>query len=425
MGKVFALVDCNNYYVSVERLFNPKLRNVPVVVCGNLDRWGCIISRSEEAKALGIEMAQPAFQIEDLIRRNNVRVCASNYTLYADIHQRIGAVMERYSPTVYDYSIDEYFLDLTGIAGSLPHLGQKIRDDVFKVGIPTAVGIAPTKLLAKLASKLAKTSPTGVRELMDEHDIDRVLEETPLTKLWGVAGRLEKRLYRLGIKTPLHLKNYNDDVILKQFGIVMLRIVHELRGISCIPLDAIISKEHKQYMCSRSFGAYVDTRDEVASHVARFTSSAAERMRGQNQMAGSILVFLMTNHHNHSHKQYRNSVSVTLSSPTAHTSRLIEAALKGLDHIFRDGYHYKKAGIMLMDLCRLQECQGSLFDNEDKSETKRLMNAIDAINYSYGKSAVYYASARDRSKAWGTRPNDILRSKRYTTNWGELLSVGR
>jgi DNA polymerase V len=423
MPKIFALIDANNYYVSCERLFSPGLLGRAVVVCGNLDRFGVIVSRSQEAKDLGIEMAQPVFQVKDFLEKHSVVVCSANYSLYMDIHNRMSEVVHRFSSDVYDYSVDEFFLDLSEFKNwDLRAYAAEIRRCVLNVGIPTSIGIGPSKLLSKLASKLAKKEKSGVKVLMDEQEIDEVLKNTKVSHLWGIASRLERRLNVLGVVNAYQLKTYPEDIILKNFGIVMLRMVNELKGFSCIPNDQIVQQKHKQFICSRSFGKYISKLEALKQRVAGFVSSAAERMRQEDLLCSKLQVFIMTNHHNETHDQYRNSVTVNLPSPTCHTSILIHHALVGLQYIFKEGYNFKKAGIMFVELSDSKEYQAALFQTEDKAKTKRLMRAMDLINYKMGKNTLHMLSADHETSNWGVK--QVSLSPHYTTRWQDVLRLG-
>ena len=415
-----ALVDCNNFYASCERVFQPALRGKPVVVLSNND--GCVIARSNEAKALGIEMGAPWHLNRDKFSDAGVFVKSSNYTLYGDMSARVMKTLLSFSPVLEIYSIDEAFLGLEGFGDRLEDHARTLRATVLQwTGIPVSVGIAPTKTLAKVANRLAKKDPAsgGVRVLMAVADQERALTQLELTDLWGVARRLSERLRAQGLTTPLALRNADPKLIRQTFGVVGERIVCELRGESCIDIEEV-APNRKSLIASRSFGRPIETLAEMQEAVAVYASRAAEKMRRQNLVTANLIVFVETNPFRKQYRQYRASQSTQLPIATADTGRLVAAALGALVAIWREGYRYKKAGVMLLDLSPANAIQGSLFAAPDTVESQARMRALDVINRRYGRGTLIIGAAGVKS-AWRLRRDHV--SKNYTTSWSELLTV--
>jgi DNA polymerase V len=420
MSGPFALVDCNNFYASCERVFQPALRGKPVVVLSNND--GCVIARSNEAKALGVEMGAPWHLHKATFEKIGVIVRSSNYSLYGDMSARVMKTLGGFTPDMEIYSIDEAFLSLSGFEGVLASHANEMRRTVLQwTGIPVSVGIAPTKILAKVANRFAKkdASSNGVLVLTTEADQNAALARMELTDLWGVAGRLAARMRALGITSPLSLKAADPDYVRQHFGVVMQRMVLELRGVSCLPLEQIVP-DRKNIVASRSFGRAVQTRQEMEEAVSTYAARAAEKMRRQHLATASVLVFVETNGFRPQDAQYTNSKLVQLPVATADTSKLITAALRATSTIWRAGYRYKKAGVMLLDLVQSSKVQAGLFDPPDNPRSKARMKALDFLNGRYGRDTLTFA-ATGRARAWKLRRE--LLSKRYTTDWNELLSV--
>ena len=415
-----ALVDCNNFYASCERVFQPELRGRPVVVLSNND--GCVIARSNEAKALGIAMGEAWHICKKRVDTDGVIVRSSNYTLYGDMSARVMRTIAGFTPDLEIYSIDEAFLGLGGFETRLECHARALRRTVLQwTGIPVSVGIAPTKTLAKVANRRAKKDPAtgGVFVLMDEAAIDAELAGMELTDLWGVAHRLAARLMALGITTPLALKQADPRFIRERFNVVLERLVLELRGIACIALEEA-PPDRKSIMASRSFGRTVETREELEEAVATYTSRAAEKLRGQGLAAGRIVVFAHTNHFRPEDPQYHGMQPVRLPVATADTGKLIAAARRGLGALYRPGYRYKKAGILLLELAPAAAVQGDLFAAADTPRSKARMRAVDMLNRRFGRDTVSFAAA-GRRRAWKLRSEFL--SPRFTTNWDELLRV--
>lgn len=417
---VVALVDCNNFYVSCERVFNLKLAGKPVLVLGNND--GIVVARSNEAKVLGIPMGAPVFKYQPLIRRHDVQVFSSNYALYGDMSQRVIETLQQFSPEVEVYSIDEAFLNLSGFTRtSLTDYGRRVSATVKQwTGIPVSVGIAETKTLAKIANRHAKqaTESAGVFDLTTWPDRDSLLARVPVEDVWGIGAAHARRLKRQGITTALGLRGADDHWIRKQMGVVGLRTVQELRGTSCLPLEQCPPPK-QGITCSRSFGRPVTTLAEMREAVAAYTARAAEKLRGEHLAAAALTVFLTTNPFT-DESQYSNALTLRLPVATDVTTDLLHLALKSVESIYRDGYRYKKAGVMLLGLVPVGQVQANLFECTDRERSTRLMRAVDAVNTRQGADTVRFAAA-GLTRRWRTR--FARRSPAYTTRWHEIPQV--
>lgn len=415
-----ALVDCNNFYASCERLFQPKLRGQPVVVLSNND--GCVIARSNEAKALGIEMGEPWFICKKRVDTQGVIVRSSNYTLYGDMSARVMRVLAGFSPELEVYSIDEAFLGLGGFESRLEAHGRELRARVIQwTGIPVSVGIGPTKTLAKLANRLAKKSPEtgGVLALLTASEQEAALERVELTDLWGVAGRMAARLAAIGIKTPLDLRRADGKFVRMHTSVVMERMVYELQGFPCISLEDA-PPDRKMIIASRSFGQKVSKRHEMEEAVTTFMMRATEKLRRQDLACGRLAVFVRTDEHRPRDPQYAAERAYNMPVATADTGKLNRGALIALDSLWRAGFDYKKAGVMLVDLVPAATVQGGLFDRPDDERSQARMKALDALNAKYGRGTITFASM-GRKPGWKLRTEFI--SRRYTTAWEDLLKV--
>lgn len=420
MASTFALVDCNNFYASCERVFQPALRGKPVVVLSNND--GCVIARSNEAKAMGIEMGAPWHLNRELFERERVVIRSSNYTLYGDMSGRVMNVLSRFTPDLEVYSIDEAFLGLDGFGDRLHEHATDLRHTVHQwTGIPVSVGIAPTKTLAKVANRFAKkdTDRAGVYVMTDEAQIEATLARMTLTDLWGVASRMAQRLQELGITNPLKLRDSDPSFIRDRFSVVMQRMVLELRGISCLHLEDHVP-DRKSIIASRSFGRPVTTLQEMEEAVASYVGRAAEKMRRQNLATAHLCVFVETNRFKATDPQYNVTRSIRLPVASADTGTLSKAANRVIRAIYKSGFRYKKAGVMLLDLVPAGKVQGDLWTTPDTPRSIALMEALDSLNGYYGRGTLTYASL-GRRQAWKLRRDHI--SPRYTTCWEELLSV--
>ena len=422
VAPIYALLDCNNFYYSCECVFNPSLRGRPGIVLSNND--GCAVARSNEAKALGIAMGAPLHEIQDLVRQHNIAVFSSNYQLYGDMSSRVMEVVRSFCPDIEVYSIDEAFLRLDGFADrDLTKFCQDIRQTVLQwTGIPVSIGIAPTKTLAKIANHIAKKrTTTGVFEMLDSSLRTQILKEWPVEELWGVGRKWSIALRMMGIGTAWQFLNADIRMIRKRFSVVGERIARELQGISCLQLEAV--KPKQQIICSRSFGQLLRKIQPIEEAVANFAARGGEKLRMQESVAQGIQVFITTNRFRMQDVQYANSALITFAVPTNDTAQLIKAAKEGLKAIFRPGYNYKKAGIMLMDIMPATKQQGHLFipaSLEEDSRRSKLMAAVDKLNLQMGKNTVFLA-AQGTKQGW--QPRSDLRSPRYTTQWTELLRV--
>jgi DNA polymerase V len=420
MAAPIALVDCNNFYASCERVFQPKLRGKPIVVLSNND--GCVIARSNEAKALGIPMGEAWHICRKRVDTEGIIVRSSNYTLYGDMSARVMRVLADFTPELEIYSIDEAFLGLSGLDTRLEAHARELRRVVLQwTGIPVSVGIATTKTLAKAANRRAKKDAGcgGVCVMLTEQATDDQLASMAIDDLWGVGSRLAERLAMMGITNPLMLKQADAKFIRERFSVVLERTILELRGIPCIALEEA-PPDRKSIMASRSFGETVETRQELEEAVATYTARAAEKLRRQSLAAGRLVVFVQTNRFRPQDAQYAREQAVQLPVATADTGRLIAAAHRGLATIFREGFRYKKAGVMLLDLTAARAVQGGLFDAPDSVRAKARMRALDVLNGRYGRDTVTYAATGTR-RAWKLRSEHI--SPRFSTNWDELLCV--
>ncbi|WP_425461961.1 translesion error-prone DNA polymerase V subunit UmuC [Neptuniibacter pectenicola] len=419
---VFALVDCNNFYASCEKLFRPDLKDTPVVVLSNND--GCVVARSREAKLLGIKMGVPVFQIKAEMQRHGILAFSSNYALYADLSSRVMRTLEEMAPRVEVYSIDEAFLDLTGIesAISLVEFGQQVRERIGHwIGITVCVGIAPTKTLAKLANHAAKKYPAtqGVVDLTNPDRQRRLLALVPVDDVWGVGRRLSKRLNALGITTALDLANASPRAIRDQFSVVLERTVRELNGESCIELEEIPPTK-KQIVCSRSFGAKVTQFELLREAVCEYATRATEKLRKEQQQAKVMTVFIRTSPFKDNEPQYSNSASGELLIPSCDTRDFIELANHLLKRIWKDGFRYAKAGVMLSDFYDLGMFQPGLFDDvSTRSNSQQLMSVLDTINQS-GAGKVFFAG-QGTKKDWSMKREHL--SPAYTTRWDQLPRV--
>lgn len=394
-----ALVDCNSFYVSCERLFNPKIQKKAVVVLSNND--GCVISRSREAKDLGIKMGEPYFKVKDLVKRNKVAVYSSNYALYGDISRRVMKVLKTFSPKVEIYSIDEAFIDLSFIdEKGVEDYGREIRSRVLKwTGIPTSVGIASTKTLSKVANHIAKKEKAGVIYL--NTNIDERLKKFPIEDVWGVGKQLSKFYHKNNISNAYDLKNVSNTWVKKGTNVLGAKTAMELRGIPCIDLQ--IDQEKRKNCCvSRSFGRKVKDLNELEESVITHCLNAAEKIRADDQIAKTITVFIRTSPFDKNRRYYSNSKTIDLAIPTSNSIELIKNAVKALTDIYKYGYAYQKAGIILSGLKDANQNDQNLLTPLLENKSKKLMKAIDYTNTKYGRYAISIAQA-GLSKGWKMR----------------------
>ena len=420
-----ALVDCNNFFCSCERVFNPTLMGKPVVVLSNND--GCIISRSEEAKAIGIPMGAPLHEQQEVIRRHGVQVFSSNYTLYGDMSARVMSILREEAPAIEVYSIDEAFLQFPNNF-SEEH-ARVLRAKIIQwTGIPVCIGIGSTKLLAKLANRHAKKNKAltgGVFDLANYWDPEGIMAETPTDGLWGVGKNLSQRLRRMGVKTALELKQADPASIQKSMGVIGERFLRELNGIACLELEEM-PPDRKGVMASRSFGSAVETLEELEEALANHVARASEKVRRFGLLATRMEVFLQTNRFKKEEPQYSPGIGITLDRPTHSTSELMTVARGLLQRIYRPGYRYKKTGIQLVNLVSEDEYQPDLFDFNQPKARIDVDKIVDELNRRLGdpKSPVITRASQgtDRSgsvgKGWKMKAE--RHSPHYTTDWREL-----
>lgn len=416
-----ALIDGNNFYVSCERVFNPTLENRPVVVLSNND--GCAVARSNEVKALGVTMGTPWFQMKDLARKHGIIALSSNYALYADMSNRMMSVLARYSPDQEIYSIDECFLGFEGFGNyDLEAHAQAIRWQVRQwVGIPVCVGIAETKTLAKLANHCAKKSLSGVEGVCDLTRLSASERSTLFSgiavgEVWGIGPRLSRQLTDRGIATVEALRRADPKAIRREFSVVVERTVMELNAIPCLSLEEVIPAK-QQIMSSRSFGQYVYDLDPLKEAVASYIAIAAEKLRGQESLAGMVQVYIRTNPHKDA-PQYQRGLTIPLPEATDDTLRLTKAALWGLKRIYRPGFAYQKAGVVLLNLSDASAVQLTMFSSA--KDNARLMQVMDKINGMWGRGTLRSA-AEGVQKTWKMKRERM--SPCYTTSWDQLLEA--
>jgi DNA polymerase V len=440
---MYALIDCNNFYASCERVFNPKLVDRPVVILSNND--GCIIARSNEAKDIGIKMGAPAFKMEDLLKRYNVNVFSSNYTLYGDLSERVMKTLMDIVPDIEIYSIDEAFLDLRFTINDLRllneaerhkkllELGMLIKQRVKQwTGIPVSVGIAETKTLAKVANHIAKSeerkakrnninpqSKLGVCILDSKEEIEAALISLPVEEIWGVGRQYTKLLKKYGIETALQLRNANDGWIRKHLTVMGLRMVTELRGIQCIEMEA--EPPPKKAICTaRSMGKMTSELQVLEEAVANHATRCAEKLRWQGSCANMLCVFLETNRFKEGEPQYNNYKVVKLPVASNSNTEIIKYAQIGLRQIFKANFRYKKAGVIVSGIVPETQIQQDIFDTVDRKKTGQLMETIDFLNNEYGRDVVRSA-AQGFDRKWKLRQEKL--SPCYTTRWDQLLTI--
>jgi len=427
MKSVFALVDCNNFYASCEKLFQPKLKDRPVVVLSNND--GCVVARSAEVKALGIPMGVPWFQIQAEARRYGIVAFSSNYALYADMSNRVVEVLSSFAPSIEVYSIDESFLDLAGFERQgYASYGVEIRQRVADwLGLAVCVGIAPTKTLAKLANHCAKKGLAGSDGVCDFtilplDALSELFGRIEVGEVWGVGRKITARLEMMGIRTVRQLRDANAETIRARFSVVQERTIRELHGESCLDLEEVVP-DKQQIMSSRSFGTLVYDLADLEEAVASYIAKASEKLRAQDSLAGAIQVYVRTNVFKPEVPQYQPAITVALPVASSDTRVLAQWALRALRRIYRPGYGYHKAGVMLLNLSPKENCQLSLFDAQGgaaDARSEKLMGALDDINRRYGRGVLRLA-AEGVEKTWQMRRGNL--SPGYTTSWDGLPVV--
>lgn len=414
----YALIDCNNFFVSCERIFRPDLASKPVAVLSNND--GCIIARSNEVKALGIPMGVPLFKVRDIVRANDVTLFSANFELYGDISQRIVRLLREETPLIEVYSIDENFLDLSEMpVPDHEEWAVRVRARIMReIGIPTSVGIAPTKTLAKVASTFAKTHGDGTWVVDNDQKREEMLAELPIEDIWGVGRRLAPQLLDRGVSKAVQLTSASDAWLRTQFTITGIRMVDELRGISRLPFGDK-HEQRKSIMRSRSFGHRVRDYFQLESAVATFTSQAAARLRAQNSVCSGVVVSLQIAAQEDVRGRYVSRF-VRLDEATAHTGTLIATALSGLEVLYDEMEAYKKAGVTLVEIRDERAWQLSLLEQQPEIRERgvALMSGVDELNRRYGKGTIWHASEAKRSATWQSKRE--RQSPRYTTSLGEL-----
>ncbi|QPK61434.1 Y-family DNA polymerase (plasmid) [Methylomonas sp. LL1] len=427
MEKRIALVDANNFYVSCERVFRPDLNDKPVIVLSNND--GCVVARSAEVKALGsIKMGVPLFQIRHLVEQHNIQIFSSNYSYYADMSARVMATLEAFTPCMEIYSIDEAFLDLTGVypCQSDPiAYGQRIKQAVFRAtGIPVCVGMGPTKTLAKLANFAAKKWPKthGVLDVSDPLRREKLMRIVPVNEVWGIGPQLSRKLDQLGIKTVWALACQPPAKIQQQFSVVVARTVMELNGIACLDLEEVAPNK-QQIVCSRSFSRRLTHYHELSAALAEFTSRATEKLRQQQSVAGSVTIFIRTNGFAEREPQYQRSASARLDQTSQDTRVILAVVNRLLSAIYQPGYGYYKCGVQISQIqSDTAPGQTQLFDFADTdlpTENRALMKTVDHINQRFPKGIAMATARIDQT--W--KPKAERMSQRYTTDWRELVCV--
>ena len=418
---MYALCDGNNFFVSCERVFNSSLDGKPVIVLSNND--GCAIARSEEAKALGIKMGANFFEIEHIVKSNNVQVFSTNFTLYADMSIRMKGLLSRFTPNLEDYSIDEAFLDFSGLDKStLRDYGLEVVRTVTQgIGIPVSLGVAPTKTLAKLANRFAKKYSGYQNVCIIDTDDKRIkaLQHTDVSDVWGIGRRSSKQLKERGVNTAYDFTQLNRSWVRKHLTVVGERTWCELNGEPCINLESV-EPDKQSIMVSRSFGKMLDDKEIIKEAAATYSCMAAAKLRKQKGCAKSLVVFLETNRFREDLPQYRNHILINMPVATNSSIEIVNYMSEGLEKIFRKGFHYKKVGVMLMDIVSEDAVQGYLWDEVDRVKHKRLMEIIDTTNNRYGSNSLKLAVLGD-SEQWKIKQKRL--SPCYTTRMKDFPKV--
>tara|TARA_B100001063_G_C16771696_1_gene562018 strand:- start:1169 stop:2425 length:1257 start_codon:yes stop_codon:yes gene_type:complete len=417
---MFVLIDCNNFYVSCERVFNPKLNNKPVVVLSNND--GCAISRSNEAKALGIPMGAPAFKYEELFKKNDVKVFSSNFPLYGDMSSRVMSILSKFTPNIEVYSIDEAFLKFEGFNCDLESYCNEIKNTVLKwTGIPISIGLAPTKVLAKVANRIAKKFPertSGVYLIDSSNKKENALKWLKIEDVWGIGFKHGKRLRDIKINTAYDFTNLKDNWIRKNMSVVGVRLKKELEGKSVLYMEEVRSPK-KAIATTRSFEGTITNYEKIKERISTFAVCCAEKLRAQNSNCNSIYVFIRSNKFQKNKLQYRNGILMTIPFSTNSSMIISKYAIKGLRKIFRKGINYKKAGTIVMGLDSSKSYQLNMFENENPKH-KYLMKTIDFIQKKEGQSKIKLAS-QDLRKKWKMKQEKL--SPNYTCKLNEIIKV--
>jgi len=413
---IFALIDCNNFYASCERVFDPSLQNKPIVILSNND--GCIVARSNEAKKLGIPMGAPLYKWQEVCKKYQVKVFSSNYALYGDMSNRIMHILKELCENIEIYSIDEAFvLFKAPLKFDLYKYALTIKQTIFQqTGIPVSIGLGPSKTLAKVANHIAKkNTSTGVFDITDDYIRNNTLTYFPVSDIWGIGRQITKKLLNYNITTAKHLHDFDIKTLRREFSVVLEKTIEELRGIPCIELENITTK--KQIVSSRSFGKTTTQLIQVEEAISHYTAKACVKLRRQKSLASGIMVFIHTNLFSKNKPKYSNSASFIFIKPTSDTGNIISSAKLCLKKIFKPGFEYKKAGIMLLNLVPEHIEQHDIFNPAEDPKKYKLMLAIDSINASMGKTTLFFC-AEGINQKWQMK--SLQRSPRYTTNWQEL-----
>jgi len=417
---MYALIDCNNFYASCERVFRPDLIGIPIVVLSNND--GCVIARSNEAKALGVPMGAPAFKFEKEFAKKNIQVFSANFALYGDMSNRVFSILQDFSPEMEVYSIDEAFLKLTGFDYfNLQEHGESMHRKILKcTGIPVSVGIAPTKALAKVANRIAKKFPERTKSTYIIHNEEsriKALKWLAVEDVWGIGRQHAKRLKALQVKTAYDFTLLNDAWVQKHMSVIGLRLKKDLEGIPTLQLEEIQAK--KSIATTRTFDANYTELNQLQERVATFAVSCAEKLRKQKSCCSSIMVFVSSNRHRTDHVQYSKSIVVKLPFATNSTLELTQFCLQALSRIFIAGYYYKKAGVVVMDFVPEDKVQRTLFDNSNPKHAQ-VMTALDALNKRFGQQKIKLA-IQDQKRVWKMRQEKL--SPRYSTNLNDVITI--
>jgi DNA polymerase V len=418
---MYALIDCNNFYCSCERVFDPTLANKPVVVLSNND--GCVISRSDEAKLLGVRMGTPAFTSEGFFQKNQVAVFSSNYTLYGDLSDRVMKTLFHFVPKLEVYSIDEAFLDMHELRyADLLELAIRISETVRRnTGIPVTIGIASTKTLAKMANKFAKKKrkDTGCFWAANDNLLNEMLESTEVSDVWGIGPQYAKLLIRNGFRNARELSRAPEEWIRVHLSVLGQRLLTELKGTPAIEWE--FEKQDKKVICTaRGFGQMIKTRHELSEALASYAALCAVKLREQKSCASKIEVFVETNAFRRDDRQYRRSIVLRLPVSTNNTAQLIRYAMKALDIVYKDGYNYHKTGITVMDLIPEHQVQYGFYDEAETGKEKKILQTMDSLNKSFGKDLLRFAR-QGYSKKWKLKQMKL--SPCYTTRIDEILKV--
>ena len=417
--RIFGLIDCNSFYASCEKVFQPALKDRPVIVLSNND--GCVVARSPEAKKLGIPMAEAFYKIEKLCQRKGVVVFSSNYALYGDMSRRVMQTLEQWVPSIEIYSIDESFFELTGVEGAESNelLNAMIRSVQRTTGIPVSIGLGPTKTLAKVGNRIAKKNGLGRCRLLNPESRQRALDQFPIEDVWGVGRRLGVQFVRKGLRTAGDLARCDPFQMRREYSVVQERLVRELRGEICLDLETAPPPK-QTIQVSRSFGRRLETLDEIAESVATFTAKAAEKLRKQDCVAGAVQVYINTNRFKSDEPQYSNGAAEGLLPASSDTFQLLRTAGACLARIFRPGFRYQKAGVMMLDIqsAKAVRSQKLMFDIPNKDpERERLMDTVDRINALMSRKALSFG-AEGIDAEW--HPRSEKRSPCFTTRWSDL-----